>query len=258
MTRAMVVGKATRGGSTTSITDTINLMRADDTMVGRIGWVASGTSANLYSTVRVTANAYSTGTVTFTPALTSSTATNDEIEFWNVMDQGIVPAEVHELLDLAIESIGDSYPIPALKADETFDQDDPVLDIPATWRWFEGADWRDTQSKWHPVWENNLRVDPASRTVEILGQDALNADTLLVRLRGSTKPSTLSSDTSTTTVSPEYLLKYVAYHLLLMSSYTMMDAMQMERWASTFKQEAEAIRLTARTRNTGMAISLPV
>lgn len=258
LTRQMFVVKATSAGTTTTFVDQINLSDPSDSLLNRIGWVASGTSANLYTTIRVTDSDETTTTITFVPALASSTATNDEIELWNEMDQGIVPAEVHELIDLAIESVADAHPIPAIEAAQTFDKDSPVLDMPSTWRWFEGADWQDVSGFWHPIWERFLRVDEASRTVEILNQAAVNADTLQVRLRGSTRPSALSSDTSTTTVNAEYILKYCCYHVLLMAGHTMMESMALERWASTFKQEAEAIRMTARSRNTGMSISLPI
>lgn len=259
MSRQMFVAKATSAGTTTTLVDTINLAVPDSTLKHRVGWVASGTAANLYTTVRVTDSSESSTNITFTPALSQATATNDEIELWNALDQGVLPSQANELIDLAIESVGDAYPTPALKAEETFDYDNPVLSIPATWRWFEGADWKDAAGYWHPVWTKFLRVDPASRTVEITNRAATNADTLLVRLRGSTRPSALSADTSTTTVSAEYILKYTMYHLLLMTSHTMGGAeMQLERWASTYKAEAEAVRMTARARNTGMAISLPI
>lgn len=258
LTRQMKVIRCTATGTTTTAIDAINLSEPEDSLLGRVGWVVSGTANNLYSTIRVTANDPELLNITFTPALTAVTAANDEIELWNVLDQGVTPYDVHDLINHAIESVADEYFVADLDDEQTFDKDAPVLDIPATWRWLEGVDWEDANGFWHPVPQRALRVDQASRTVEILYPQSIQANTREVRLRGGTRPASLSSDTSTTPVDAEYLINYVSYLVLLNTSFTNFDAVAMERKASTFKEDAAAARGAAKSRPQGLGIVLPL
>ena len=265
LTRQALICTATGNGTTQTFTDAINLPDPDDTLIGRIGWVSGGTAGNLYSTIRVTDNVQSTNTITFTPALSQSTATGDVIELWNDLDQGVTPAEVHDLINLAIESVADSFPIPAVDTEEVFSQDDPELDIPATWRWLEGLEYQeysadpDVEGKWKFIWDDKfLYVDKANRVVRVKKPWCYKLNTLNVRLRGATRPSTLSSDTATTYVDAEWIARQVAYQILLNISFTMLDGAALERRAATFKQEADAIRMKARARPDGLGIVLPL
>jgi hypothetical protein len=255
-TRQMILLVATSNGTTTTIIDTINGSDPTSTLLGRVGWVASGTAANLGRTVRVTGNTESTSTITFTPALPSATATADEIELWNDLDQGVTPQEVHELIDMAIEAVADQYPLVAIDDEQTFDADSPVLDIPVDWDWFSGVDYQDVSGYWHPVYQNQIRVNDANRTVELIYPARTSFDTLNVRLRGATRPTAASSDSTDIPIDAEFLIKYVSYHVLMNASYTAMDGVAMERRASTFKAEAEALRLKARQHVSGMGKKL--
>lgn len=259
----MLLCTATGSGSTTTFVDAINLIDPDDTLIGRIGWFSAGTAGNLYSTVRVTDNVQSTNTITFTPAVAQATAAADVLELWNDLDQGVTPAEVHDLINLAIESVADAFPIPALDTEETFSQDDPELDIPATWRWFEGLEYQeysdDDTGKWKFIWDDKfLYVDKAQRTVRVKKPWCYKLNTLNVRLRGATRPTALTADTQSTPVDAEWIARQVAYQLLLNISFTMLDGAALERRAATFKQEADAIRMKARARPDGLGIVLPL
>jgi hypothetical protein len=251
-TRQMILLTATANGTTTTIVDVINGSDPTSTLTGRVGWVASGTAANLSRSVRVTGNTESTSTITFTPALPSATATGDEIELWNDLDQGVTPVEVHELIDMAIEAVADQFPILATDTAETFDADSPALTIPAGWDWFSGVDYQDVSGYWHPVYQNQLRVNDVARTVEIIYPTRVSLDTLNVRLRGATRPTAASTDSTDIPIDAEFLIKYVSYHVLMNASYTAMDGVAMERRASTFKQEAESLRVKARQHVPGM------
>lgn len=89
-------GTATGNGSTTTLLDT-NYIGGDDEFNG--GWLVftSGTNDGLIR--RVTDYATSTGTLTFKPAATASTATNDTYEFWR---SEYPPDRIHEFINQAL------------------------------------------------------------------------------------------------------------------------------------------------------------
>ena len=87
---------ASGNGSTTTLVDA-NYIGGDDEFNG--GWLifTSGTNDGLIR--RVTDYASSTGTFTFKPAATASTATNDTYEYWR---SEYPPARIHEFINQAI------------------------------------------------------------------------------------------------------------------------------------------------------------
>ena len=87
---------ATSNGSTTTLVDA-NYIGGDDEFNG--GWLVftSGTNDGLIR--RVTDYASSTGTFTFKPAATASTATSDTYEYWR---SEYAPARIHEFIDQAV------------------------------------------------------------------------------------------------------------------------------------------------------------
>jgi hypothetical protein len=89
-------GIATGNGSTTTLLDT-TLIGGDDEYNG--GWLVftSGTNDGLIR--RVTDYTSSSGTFTFSPAASASTATNDTYEFWR---SEFPPARIHELINESI------------------------------------------------------------------------------------------------------------------------------------------------------------
>lgn len=263
LSRQMLVLTATGAGTTTTFVDAINLADADSSLIGRVGWTSGGTAANLGRELRVSDNDRSDTSITFTPALPSATASSDEIELWNDLDQGVTPAEVNRLINRAIETVADANPVPDTAAEVAFDYADPVITLETDWRWFEGADYEDSNGIWHqiPATFEIFRVDEAARTVEILPPWSRKIDDLNIRLRGSTRPSALTTDTGTTgttVVDAEYLAHWVAAEILLAAAYTSMDGAALERRAAKRFTEAETLRAKARTRHTGLGILLPV
>jgi len=89
-------GTATGNGSTTTLLDT-NYIGGNDEFNG--GWLVftSGTNDGLIR--RVTDYTTSTGTFTFKPAATASTATNDTYEFWR---SEYPPDRIHEFINQAL------------------------------------------------------------------------------------------------------------------------------------------------------------
>ncbi len=216
---------ATANGTTTTMIDKLRGARGNDQMEGRIGWVTSGTSANLYQMVRCTGSTRSTFTATFADtALPSATATGDVIEWWNTRGQGFFPDDVNSEINSAIATVSTKVTEVATDESQTFDAQDPYLDIPETWSFFGGIwyqvlnDPNDSSqgSVWYeiPCTENHVDIDQYNRTVSIKGQAAYQADTNTIRLIGDIPAAALSVDTQSTNVDAEWLTNYVAYRLL--------------------------------------------
>ena len=89
-------GTATGNGSTTTLLDT-NYIGGDDEFNG--GWLVFTSGSNDGLIRRVTDYASSTGTFTFKPAATASTATNDTYEYWRAE---FPPDRIHEFINQSI------------------------------------------------------------------------------------------------------------------------------------------------------------
>lgn len=220
LTGDMLKVTATATGTTTTFIDALRLARSDGNMVGRIGWMASGTSANLGEMVRVTGSDKSSFTVTFADtALPSATATGDTMELWNRAGQGFFPDDVNAEIDSALAIVAGSVTTPDEDETQTFDIDNPYLTIPADWHFFGGAMYqRDTETDvWLeiPFTDTHMVVDPRNRTVRLRGEIARRAHNCLVRLIGDVASQPLSTDASTTSCDAEWLSNYVAARLLL-------------------------------------------
>lgn len=256
-TRQMFVVIATSAGTQSTFIDSLSLSDPTGSLAGRIGIVTGGTAANLGSMFRVTTNSSSATSITLTPSLPSATAVGDECELWNELDQGVTPREVHDLITFAIDTVAMDNPTPVVDDSQTFDRESPVLSLPSTWRWFEGADWEDVNDVWSPVPQQYLRVHPADRTVTILEPLASRADTYSVRLRGATKPSALTTDSAETEINANYIINQCCYLIYSSISNTSMDGQAAERKASDFKANRDAARAEAFTRPRGMGIVIP-
>lgn len=259
---------ATANGTTTTLTDKLRGARGNDQMEGRIGWVASGTSANLYQMVRCTGSTRSTFTATFadTP-LPSATATGDVIEWWNKRGQGFYPDDVNTAINAAIATVSGKVTEVAIDESQTFDATTPYLTIPETWEFFGGLWYRTLNDPndvtqgyiWNeiPCTEFHVDIDQYNRTVAIKGQSALEADTCTIRLIGDIAASPLTVDTQSTAVDAEWLTAYVSYWLLfgVMDRETKGEDSVSTRMAFA-KQTEEKTRGQARTRPYGVARKL--
>lgn len=261
LTGDMLKCTATANGTTTTFIDKIRLYRGDGKLTGRIGWVASGTAANLYQMVRVTGNTRSTFTVTFTDtALTSATATGDVLELWNTDSMGYYPDDVNAEINAAIAACGSLVTSPDEEEVEDFDSSDPYLDIPSDWEFFGGVRYLDTSITEDGVWveveanDLNLDIDVRNRRVRLMPEVANAAHSYTTRLYGDIASTALTLDTQSTNVDAEWLTHYVAYRLLLpqMGRTTQGDDDKATRMAFC-KQVADAARGKARNRPSGLA-----
>lgn len=247
----LIVATATSnsGGNTTFI-DTVNLIAGDDALIGRQAFFASGTSGNLYLTRLVTDNVESTGTITFA-AVTSTPQTGDVVELYASRSISPSPAEIHDKINDCIRFVGDENLTVVDSTDAEFDADDPYIDIPSTWIGVTGAQWQDDLSEWHDVpkadWKLHKNLGTYGK-VELRNTARWIADARMVHLIGVTPAGTLSSDTSTTIVHPEWIIKQAAGELLIQNARTYEDTAGAERRGNLWLQQAAALRPKAQTR----------
>ena len=211
------VGTAT--GTTTTFTDVLNANYETNGYKGRLGYFSGGTSANLYRTVRVTANDKSTQTLTFTPAVPSATAADDTLGLYNRDGQGPTVRQIHDAINLNIEFVSKGALTEVLDTATTFDPESPNLTIPATWRRLSAIEFLlyEDPDEWEAVPEN-LWVDSVDRvgyTVRVDGIARWLADDRSIRLRGYTTSPQLSADTDTTLVDTEWLVHAAASQILM-------------------------------------------
>lgn len=251
---------ATSAGTTTTLVDAINLADENNDLVGRLGWFASGTSANLYSTVRVTANTKSSTTLTFTPAVSSSTATNDVLELYNRVGQGPTIDEIHDAITRCIESVSNLGLTEVEGSSSTFDADTPTAAITASWSHISGVRWQDENDIWHEVPPEDLVVNIANRTIEIQNTPRWLANGQSIRLWGYTPSSSLASDTATTTVDAEWIIHQSAADLLLaLATAQRVDVSRenaLRATAQYHQQRADAMRPKVRRNVRGLFIRL--
>jgi hypothetical protein len=260
LTGDMLKLTATATGTTTTLIDKLRLGgRGNGSLEGRIGWMASGTAANLYQMVRVTGNVASTWTVTFADtALTSATATADVMELWNERGVGWYPDEVNDAINRAIANVEGLVTTPVTETPVTFDVGNPYLDIPESWQFFGGARYEklnsDDNGVWYEIDPDMLVINDVARTVRIKQPMASTIDTLRVELYGDTPSSTLTSDQESTNVNARWLTADVAWQLMLpaLRRTTGTDS-EISTKMAFCKQVATEERGRARTRPSGMA-----
>lgn len=218
LTGDMLKVTATANGSPTTFKDVLRLNHGNGSLAGRIGWLASGTAANLGRMVRVTGNSKPDCTVTFadTP-LPASTATADVMELWNERGLGYFPDDVNSEINTALAIVANTVTTPDEIEYDDFDVNNPILDIPANWHFFGGALRRDVEGLWHPIpaTDSHMDIDVQRRTVRLKGEVARRSDTYAIRLFGDLPSSPLTSDADVTNCDAEWLTSYVAYKLML-------------------------------------------
>lgn len=249
---------ASGSNSTTVLVDALNLAVENNSLAGWFGWVASGTSANLYSTVRVTANSKSATSITFTPALPSAVATNDVIEFYDTANVGITPDAIHRAINRVIASVNRTGLTEALATATTFDGDSPYLTVGATHRRVLAVEWQDDDDDWHEVPPADLVPDRVNRTIRIDNHSRWLADGNSARLRVLTQAASLTSDTGTTPIDEEFLVNEVASQLILAHAERFRDPAAARATAQYLRQMADSRRPKAASPTGFRGIAFPV
>lgn len=247
----LIVLTATGNGSTTTFVDAERGVIPDDALIGRQAFYASGTANNLYTTRRVSDNVESTGTITVATAWSSSSATNDVLELYSSRSISPTPDEIHDKINDCIRAVADENLTIVDSTDATFDADDPYVELPSTWIGVIGAQWQDSLSEWHDIpkadWQLHKNLGTYGK-VEIKNTPRWSADAKQIHLVGVTPASTLSSDTSTTAISPDWIIKQAAGELLIQGARAYEDTGGAERRGNLWLQQAAMLRATAQTR----------
>ena len=258
----VLVVTATAVGVTTTLIDLDHLSLQDDYFIGREAIAISGTAGNIVSGTglvrRVSDSTKSTGTITFSRALSAATAVGDVYHLFNYLDNGIFINEWNGFLDEAIDAIRDTFLVPVVSSALAFDRASPVITLSnatlggsftAGTLWgVSGVEWKDSSSIWHAIKTGDLRVDKPSRTLELRNRGRENANGTTIRIRGYEQVSLLTADTGTTAVDPEYLALFAASRALFSIARRLgSDGGMAEREATRWLQMAEARKIACRT-----------
>lgn len=254
---------ATSNGTSTSLIDSLNLVREDGYLEGRqLIVVSASASGNVGLVRRVSANSKSARSITIDPALVSSTATGDVVELWFRRDQGPTIQEVHDAIARNVDAVANSVLVPKLvPSTGVFDRTTPILpEVGATWRFFSGVDWEDPNGIWHPIPPADIRLAPSGNEpyvdVEIRNRSRNLMDGMNYRVRGYATHERPDNDADVITVDSEWLTHQVAAQILLSSSNRMSDQQSAERKAQYFQTLADARRPKPGIRPRGMLLKL--
>jgi Ni,Fe-hydrogenase I large subunit len=256
----MLLCTATDNGTTTTFIDTLNLNHEISILRNRHGIFSGGTAANLERVVRVESNVKSTQTITFTPAVPSTTAIADELELWNQRDEGITSDVVHDTLNDAIADVYEYSPVPVTADAFTFDSASPIIDIDllevatvvdgTNWEAITRVEYRATSDdpdvtySWIklPSDDSNIDVDRNARTITLKGRARYLADGNSVRIHGANISGSLTIDSSTTQVNAEWLAHEVAARVLYVRLEKAFDRKDLDITRAGLQAKADALR----------------
>lgn len=209
-----IVLTATDDGTNQSFIDDNNLDGPNNAYNGFDLYVVGGTALNRGQRRRITSSTQSASRVNWNKPLPADTAEGDEAELWNVRGIGIKATEVNNAIDWALAAASKHVLIP-IQADvtDTFDQDSPRITLPAAITrgmyqvsWTDGEDVVRTIDRANDPYDEGWYYDPASGTVIIGGSYRSRMDGFTVTVSGFGIPASLSSDSDTTDVDPEWLV----------------------------------------------------
>lgn len=246
----LIVATATAVGSTTTFTDSVNLVAGEDVLIGRQAYYVTGHASNVGTLRRISAND-ELGTFTVSTAWAQASALNDVVELYASRSVSPTPTEIHDKINDVIRAIGESHLSVVDDATVTFDMDDPYIDIPAGWIGITDAFWTDTQGI-------RQRIPKADRTlhrylgsngqIELTGVARAQADSGLITLVGVTAASELTTDADTTSINPDYITKQAAGELLIQNSRIYEDTASAERKGNLWLQQAASLLPRAQAR----------
>lgn len=239
----LIVATATDTGTDTTLVDSTNLVAGDDALVGRQLYPVAGTAANLGKTRRVSGNAEATGTATVSVAWPAATAAGDVVECYASRSVSPTPEEIHDKINDVIRAVADVNLLLTENTPAAFDAADPYIDLPAGWVGFVKAMWQDGLGIWHDVPKATTtlhRFLGSYGQVELTGEGRWLADGREVMLVGVSPASELSSDSATTTINPDWIVKQSAGELLIQNARTYEDPAGAERRGNLWLQQASS------------------
>jgi hypothetical protein len=254
----MMLCTATGNGSTTTFIDALNLNHEQSILLGRHGIFSGGTADNLGRVVRVTGNTKATQTITFVPTLSTATAIGDELELWNLRDEGLTPNLINNFIDDVVLDVYEHAPLPVASDAFTFDANEPIIAIDelevdgvadgTNWEAVTGVDWRHLSSDdsvvygWVRIDTADLDVDRESRTITIKGRHRWLCDGNSMRVRGANISGALGGDSVTTPVSAEFVAHQVAAMALGYRLEKAYDRKDLDITRATLQTRADQLR----------------
>ena len=163
-----------------------------------------------------------TGTLTLNTALTAATATNDTFDVFNRRGRGFTIDQYNRAINNAIN---DAFPASVIEVVATitgaFDADTPEITVPASLVEVSALEAQDSTGDWRIVPKARSRggdgwyPDKASGELRLYGRNAWTVDTLSLRVFGLGRQGTLSAESDTCVIRPEFIVAHAAYHLAL-------------------------------------------
>ncbi len=254
---------ATANGSTTSLVDSVNLVREDGYLEGRQLIVVSATNTGNNGLIRrVSANSKTGKSITIDPALPSAVSSGDVVELWFKRDQGPTIQEVHDAIARSVAAVKNTVLSPQMASGAAaFDRTSPVItEVGNTWTFFSGVDWQDPNGTWHPVPPADLRLAPSGNNpfvdIEVRNRSRILMDGMEYRVKGYAEHAIPSADADVISVDSEWLVHQVAAQLLISASGRMSDQASAERKAQYMQTLADARRPKPGIRPRGMLVKL--
>jgi hypothetical protein len=210
---------ATGNGTTTTFVDTLNVNNGTDSCDGRQIYFTSGSNAS--DTSRITTTTASTGTLTFTPAQTS-TATNDTAELYNTRNRGFLVAEYHRAINEAIEEANGLARVRTIETiAAAFDEDTQTIAMPSTlWEAYK-VEFQDSDGIWTEIKKATTRggygwtAEPSNAVIRVEGNSAGFADGYTVRVHGFKEQDQLATDAAVCSFDGHAIVCIAAYRLCM-------------------------------------------
>lgn len=241
---------ATAVGTTTRLTDTVRLGNSIERPNGRDIVFTNG--ANLGTVRRVTTSDMTAGTVDFA-ALGTAVALNDTAEMYDFRGKGWRVPEYDNAINMAIDAAWPLFGVPVtVSAAAVFDATTTTIDVPSGIDQVESVEYQDSGDIWQIIPQASSRYGDGW-SVEADGSDIVirgagwraRVSGMSVRLVGYTRATTLTADTDTTPIAPEWIVAKAASIMCL--SATGRDTNNYNK-GLLFREDADKLLPSIRTR----------
>lgn len=234
----LIVLKATANGGTSTLTDTVNLFDSNAAYTGSHLWFYAGTAGNLGKLARVDGSTQDLGTLSFTPAVPSSTATSDVVHMHNLYGEGWTRAELVRRVQSAITQSEERFRVARVDTIAgTFDWAAPVIDAPAGVIDVNAIEFSDftIANLWHEIPPHLWDALYPEGKVEISGLIAGDIHGQSIRLRGRGAHPAVAADSDAILID----MDWIVYKVAAESAAPRRDR-QLASWAVEWKKTADA------------------
>lgn len=241
--------RATAATGANQFTDHENLLLPSDVLYGRVAYCSTGHTSNLGIRRRVVTNDEDTSTLTVNPAFPQPFNVNDVLELYRMNDQGVMPNEIHDAINEAIDEVRNDVFEAATDA-HVFDRQSPVISLPEDWIAVYDVTWEDNHGNWFSIPPTEWHVDRGQWQLTIGGIARFRAHTANILVHGYVEAAPLTSDTAETNIDSAWLVARSCAIICANVSMRQSDANK-DRWerrGMTFQAEADQRRMYVPTR----------